>query len=76
MLTMQVEAVAFYCICRILCVSGSISWAIDTRRTRKIWSFSLDRSCRCSAMCACFNQRADLLDITFRILKMYDGRGT
>ena len=65
MLTMQVEAVAIYCICCIVCVFGCISWSIDSRCAGKIWSFSLDRSCRCSAVCVCLNQVICLIFIRF-----------
>ena len=65
MLIMQVEAVAIYCICCIVCVFGCISWSTDSRCAGKIWSFSLDRSCRCSAMCVCLNQVICLIFIRF-----------
>ena len=75
MLTMQVEAVAIYCICCIVCVFGCISWSIDTRCAGKIWSFSLDRSCRCSAMCVCLNQVICLIFIRFFCLIDHAGKG-
>ena len=75
MLTMQVETVAIYCICCIVCVFGCISWSIDSRCAGKIWSFSLDRSCRCSAVCVCLNQVICLIFIRFFCLIDHAGKG-
>ena len=75
MLTMQVEAVAIYCICCIVCVFGCISWSIDSRCAGKIWSFSMDRSCRCSVMCVCLNQVICFIFIRFFCLIGHAGKG-
>ncbi|XP_073052743.1 uncharacterized protein [Primulina eburnea] len=47
---------------------GEWSWHIDTRCDGDNRSFSMDRRCRCSSMCVCADQRADLLDLSFRII--------
>lgn len=52
----QVEALAFLGLCCILCLAGCFSGPLDTRLASEIWSFSLDRYCRCLTVCVCLNQ--------------------
>ncbi|KAK3428334.1 hypothetical protein EUGRSUZ_F04378 [Eucalyptus grandis] len=58
----EVEALAFLCLCCFLCLSGSICGPINSRFTRDHWTFSLDWSCWCLAMCVCVDQWTNLLD--------------
>lgn len=53
---LQVEALAFPCLCCIIRLSSGFSWAIDTRCTNRYWALFLDRNSRCFAVCVCVDQ--------------------
>ncbi|KAI6689367.1 hypothetical protein NL676_026195 [Syzygium grande] len=66
-ITNEVEALAFLCLCCFICLSGSICGPVNSRFTRDLWTFSLDRSCWCLAMRVCVDQWTNLLDIALRV---------
>ena len=55
-LMQQVEALAFLCLCCIVCLTGCFSRPLDTRLASKNWSFSVDWYCRCLTVCIRLNQ--------------------
>ncbi|KAM7255919.1 hypothetical protein ACFE04_011660 [Oxalis oulophora] len=68
-LRVQTEAVAFPCLCHIVRLFSGISWSIGARFTRENWPISLDRNCRCLAVCVCVGQWFGILDLSLRKLR-------
>ena len=60
-LMLQVEALAFLCLCCIVCLSGCIRGLVGTRFTSEIWPSCVDRSCRCLAVRVCVDKVNDVL---------------